>query len=202
VEAFTRDLEPDNALRYIYNVPRLLQRGRMLCYDSEQTERLSQEIAAAYEALTDMRHELRYLLDNTLLERSLSRFQALSGYAFTLSVCSVYHCILKGPKFRQSTPQVTGEALAKSILCLAQEVKHLSPLGSGYMFLALPLAWLCAEDAVTKLLIRTAILDLLTNYGRGVRVDYLVARVEELRCDLQFETEALITENIKNNNNL
>ena len=35
VEAFTDNLEPDNVLRYIYKVPRVLQRGKMLCNDLE-----------------------------------------------------------------------------------------------------------------------------------------------------------------------
>ena len=140
--------------------------------------------------MTDLRHELRYLLDTVLLRGSIPQFQVLSGYAFTLSLCSIYYCILSGPESRQSNLQATGGALAEAILCLAQEVKDLSPLGSAYMFLTLPLAWLCAEDAATICLIRSAILNLQQNYHRGVRVESLVVRVEELRCDLQFETEA------------
>ena len=113
VETLADDLEPDNLLRYICNIPRLLQRGKMLC-DLQATQQLIQEINTAYQALTDTRHKLRDLLDTALLPESLSRPQALGLYAFTLSLCSIYHCILSGPKFGQVDPAVRGEELVEA----------------------------------------------------------------------------------------
>ena len=188
VEAFPDDSEAESLVRHMFQVPRLLQRGRMLCNDSEARQRFVQEIAAAYQALNDQRYELRHLLDTVLLRGSIPHFQALTGYAVILSQCSIYHCILTGPKFGQSHFHAEGGALADATLCLAQEVEDLSPLGSAYMFLALPLVGLCVEDVATKALIGSAIRDLLRNYHRGMRIELLIARIEELRRDLQFET--------------
>lgn len=63
------------------------------------------------------------------------------------------------------------------------------------MFLAVPLAGLCTEDAAKKERIRSAVLDLCHGYYRGAQnhsFERLGVHTEQLRCDLQCEPETYV----------
>jgi hypothetical protein len=178
VESFSNKTEFDNLLHYLYNVPRMIRRGMLLGSDSEATDQFIRNIESICQALTSMRQKLRDDLDNVLLTGDVTRLQISAEYAFTLSVCSIYHCVLRGPKLRPVNTLARTNALVVATLQLAKEVEDLSPLGSAYMFMTLSTARLCCEDATEVLQIESATRKLLQNYHRDGDVAHLVLRIE------------------------
>lgn len=183
------NLPPESFIHFIFNIPRLIERGKSVCGDFQATQELNQEVLAAYRALTSARYELRKLFDTKLVPRSFSLVKSSRDYAFVLTLCSIYHSMLGGLQSVQNSLVVEENELIQATLDLAKDVKDLSPLGSTYMFLPLFTACLATEDAGTIDLVKNAIWNLQQDYHRNVQIESMVQRMEELRCDLHFERE-------------
>lgn len=183
------NLPPGSFVHFIFNIPRLIERGNSLCGDFQATQELNQEVLTAYRALTSARHELRKLLDTKLVLGSSSRDKSSREYAFILTLCSIYYCMLRGLKSVENSLVFEENDLIQATLDLATDMKDLSPLGSMFMFLPLFAACLATEDADTMELVKNAIWNLEQDYHRNVQIESMVQRMEELRWDLNFEKE-------------
>ena len=184
-----KDPPSGSFMGFICNIPRLIERGKSLYGDLRATQELTREVMAAYLALTSARHALKKLLDTRAAPRSFSRVRNLRDYAFILTLCSIYYCMLRGFKKVQNGPADEGNELVKATLDLAKDVEDLSPLGSMYMLLPLFAVCLATEDAKAMALVKTAIWNLEKHYHRSVQIDAMVQRMEELRLDLHIHRD-------------
>jgi hypothetical protein len=184
----------DHLLHYAYNLPRVLKRGRAIYCHGITDLKLLDEVATNYQTLFETKSTLRTKMCDAQVLVGSRDPRITTDYGFALCLCCVYHCLLgsTGRAYRDHTEQ--GKQLVENVLELADEVEHLAPLGSTFVFLPLSTTLLIPGDMPDRHRVECRFQRVLEHcYGRRMDTSMLRLTMEKLRSDLNFGLSATPT---------
>jgi hypothetical protein len=143
-------------LRCLARVPGIVECGRSALRHTQEAKltELRDETRDLYNAsiiiLRDLHGSYLAAARNSLL---YANFQRLYGLA--LFTTGLINCLLRSlsSELERDSLKVEAAHFASEVIVLAEEAAIFRPLGSSYMMLCLPIAWISTTDIATKRLV-------------------------------------------------
>lgn len=111
-------------------------------------------------------------------------------YGICLAFSCIFNCMLRGLEPESSQLRAEAEELVAATFALSHEAQYNRPLGASHMMLNLTAAWVCAKDEQEKQRIQDLLSEFSWDFRRDARRMWPTHHLEDLRCDLQFQTTA------------